>query len=140
MAVALDLGDARTIHPRRKAGIAQRLAELAFASVYRLQGTIRSPILAGWDPEPEGIRVTFPQGSWLETPVGGTIKGLVAAGPDRKFFPAEGRVYRNTLFVSSPSVKDVVAVRYAWADAPDANLTDERGQPVAPFRTDDWPD
>jgi sialate O-acetylesterase len=32
-----------------------------------------------------------------------------------------------------------VAVRYAWADNPDANLANGAGLPAAPFRTDDWP-
>jgi sialate O-acetylesterase len=32
-----------------------------------------------------------------------------------------------------------VAVRYAWADNPDANLANGAGLPASPFRTDDWP-
>jgi hypothetical protein len=32
-----------------------------------------------------------------------------------------------------------VAVRYAWADNPVANLRNKEGLPVDPFRTDDWP-
>jgi sialate O-acetylesterase len=32
-----------------------------------------------------------------------------------------------------------VAVRYAWADNPDANLYNKEGLPAVPFRTDKWP-
>ena len=32
-----------------------------------------------------------------------------------------------------------VAVRYAWANQPNANAYGLHGLPVAPFRTDDWP-
>jgi sialate O-acetylesterase len=44
----------------------------------------------------------------------------------------------DSLVVSSPSVGDPVAVRYAWVNAPDANLYNSAGLPAAPFRSDDW--
>ena len=36
-------------------------------------------------------------------------------------------------------VPDPVAVRYAWAANPAANLTNAAGLPASPFRTDNWP-
>ena len=39
----------------------------------------------------------------------------------------------------APTVKSPVAVRYAWADNPECNLTNAAGLPAEPFRTDDWP-
>ena len=44
----------------------------------------------------------------------------------------------TAMFVTSPDVKDPVAVRYAWKNAPDANLFNGAGLPVVPFRTDNW--
>lgn len=41
--------------------------------------------------------------------------------------------------VSSPEVPFPIAVRYAWADNPVCNLTNEADLPASPFRTDDWP-
>jgi sialate O-acetylesterase len=35
-------------------------------------------------------------------------------------------------------VKEPVAVRYAWSNAPVANLFNGAGLPAAPFRSDDW--
>ena len=35
-------------------------------------------------------------------------------------------------------VKQPVAVRYAWRNAPEANLYNGAGLPAAPFRSDDW--
>ena len=36
-------------------------------------------------------------------------------------------------------VNQPIAVRYAWADAPDdANLFNKEGLPTCPFRTDNW--
>jgi sialate O-acetylesterase len=36
-------------------------------------------------------------------------------------------------------VPEPVAVRYGWADNPDATLRNGEGLPASPFRTDDWP-
>ena len=48
-------------------------------------------------------------------------------------------VGKDQVLVSSTNVPNPVAVRYAWADNPVANLQDRNGLPVTPFRTDDWP-
>ena len=41
--------------------------------------------------------------------------------------------------LKSPAVAKPVAVRYAWANNPEANLYNKAGLPACPFRTDDWP-
>ena len=140
MAVSIDLGDPKSIHPRRKLPIANRLADIAFAQVYRLQGTSHSPVMESWRPDSNGIRVTFSGVQFLRIPEGGEVKGLQIAGKDRRWTWAKGRVFRNTVLVYSDDVPKPEAVRYAWADGPEANLVTEIGLPVAPFRTDDWPE
>ena len=49
------------------------------------------------------------------------------------------KIVGSTIIVSSPSVQKPVAVRYAWANNPVANLYNKEGLPASPFRTDDWP-
>jgi sialate O-acetylesterase len=75
------------------------------------------------------------------------FKGFIIAGKDRRFFPAQAKVRRvksdadvkkECLEVWSDFVSEPVAVRYAWANQPDANAYGLKGIPVAPFRTDDW--
>jgi sialate O-acetylesterase len=52
---------------------------------------------------------------------------------------AEAKIVgEETVVVSSPEVRDPVAVRYAWAANPDCNLYNSPGLPASPFRTDDW--
>ena len=65
-------------------------------------------------------------------------QSLEIAGADKVFYAATAKIERDTLLVSSPSVKDPVAVRYAWSNAPIANLYSGSGLPAAPFRSDDW--
>ncbi|MEZ6092370.1 MAG: hypothetical protein R3C05_31075 [Pirellulaceae bacterium] len=65
--------------------------------------------------------------------------GFTIAGEDKKFVEANAKlVGKDTIEVWSDEVKDPVAVRYAWADNPIANVTARNGLPLTPFRTDDW--
>ena len=66
------------------------------------------------------------------------VQSLELAGGDRVFHPADGRIDRDTLVVMSFQVREPIAVRYAWTNAPDANLYNGAGLPAAPFRSDDW--
>ena len=76
----------------------------------------------------------------------------IAAEPDAKVRPDTLEADFQTAFKSvQPSlrtsataqavelVKAPVAVRYAWADNPDASLVGGSGLPASPFRSDDWP-
>ena len=69
---------------------------------------------------------------------GGDVQGLEVAGEDKVFYPATGVIETDTLLVSSPEVAAPVAVRYAWTNAPQANLYGDSGLPAAPFRSDHW--
>ena len=60
------------------------------------------------------------------------------AGADRQFHPATARIEHDTVVVSAAEVRGPVAVRYAWTNAPEANLFNGAGLPAAPFRSDDW--
>ena len=67
------------------------------------------------------------------------VRGFRIAGEDREFVWADAQIIgKNKIKVFSDSVINPVAVRYAWADNPVANLEDRNGLPVTPFRTDNW--
>jgi sialate O-acetylesterase len=95
------------------------------------------PIYWQMTVEPEGIRIWFDHAKAL-TAKGGALKGFQLAGADRKFVTAAARIDGTTVVVSSPDVPNPVAVRYAWAADPDANLTGAEGLPASPFRSDRW--
>jgi sialate O-acetylesterase len=79
-------------------------------------------------------------GSGLVARGGEAVRGFAVAGGDRKFYPAEASIDGDTVIVRSPQVPVPVAVRYAWADDPDANLFNRDGLPASPFRSDEWPE
>ena len=68
-------------------------------------------------------------------------KGFEIAGKDKKFYNAEARYiwWENMIEVYSDSVKEPVAVRYAFRNyCPEANVRTTMNQPLIPFRTDNW--
>lgn len=137
-AVAIDLGDPKDMHPTNKQDVARRLALLAKNRVYDITGDDAGPMYKGVTRERAGLRVHFTNAT------GGLIarekppEALEVAGADRVFRRAVGRIERDTLVVSSTMVREPVAVRYAWTNAPEANLYNGAGLPVVPFRSDDW--
>ena len=71
------------------------------------------------------------------------IKGKKAtewyiAGGDQKFYPAEVKIVRGNIQVSSKQVTAPVAVRFAFSNDAIGNLFSKDGLPLNPFRTDDW--
>ena len=56
-----------------------------------------------------------------------------------RFVDATAVIRNGAVEVSSPAVPAPVAVRYAWANAPEATLVNGEGLPSFPFRSDDWP-
>jgi sialate O-acetylesterase len=67
-----------------------------------------------------------------------SILGLEVAGANKKFYPAEGKISRGLLEVSSDNVKIPVAVRYAFENCIEGRLFNTAGLPAPSFRTDNW--
>jgi len=137
-AIAIDIGNPDDIHPRNKQEVARRLALIAKAQVYGIPGDYSGPVFQSADREKNGIRVHFSH----------AVTGLIArdqplqsfelAGRDKVFHPAQAAIEGDTVFVTSSEVNEPIEVRYAWSNAPVANLYNGAGLPAGPFRTDDW--
>ncbi len=138
MAVTIDIGDPDNIHPRNKQEVGRRLALLAENRLYSIPCDDSGPLFAGATPEGNALRVHFTHADNALIAHDKPVQALEIAGADKIFHPAQGRIEGDTLLVSSPDVKAPVAVRYAWANDPEANLFNGAGLPAAPFRSDDW--
>jgi sialate O-acetylesterase len=140
MAVIIDIGETNDIHPRNKVDVGHRLALLALAGTYGEKIEPVGPLYDAFSVEGNKIRVKFKHvGGGLKTPDGGPPRGFAIAGADHKFHWAEALIEGDTVVVWSSDVAQPVAVRYAWADNPAANLYNKADLPASPFRTDDWP-
>jgi sialate O-acetylesterase len=141
MAVTIDVGDPKNLHPANKLPVGQRLAYAAEALCgQRPPATAICPYPAKYHIKGNEIRVTLtPAGITLKTSDNAVPRGLVIAAADKKFVPACTRIEGNTLVIWSDEIKSPAAARHAWADNPDRNLVSAAGLPVSPFRTDSWP-
>ena len=140
LAVTIDVGDPKNVHPHRKLEVGQRLALWAEGTIYRQPIEYSGPLYESMRIEGSEIRLCFTHvGSGLEGSNGGELRGFAIAGANRKFHWANARILGDTVVVSSRDVTSPVAVRYAWADSPLCNLFNKDGLPASPFRTDNWP-
>lgn len=140
MAVTIDIGDPKDIHPQNKQEVGRRLALQARRHAYGERVEADGPVFAAARPEGAALRVTFARPPALRLEPAGA-DGRVAfevAGEDRVFVPAEAVLDGRTLLVSAPGVPRPVAVRYAWRNSPAARLFSASGLPAAPFRSDRW--
>jgi sialate O-acetylesterase len=138
MAVAIDLADPNELHPTNKLELGRRLALAATTRVYGIPGDYSGPVFTDATREGSTLRVRFMHAGSGLVSHHRPVQSLEIAGADKVFHVAAARIDRDMLVVSSPEVKEPVAVRYAWSNAPEANLYDGAGLPAAPFRSDDW--
>ncbi len=137
-ALAIDIGNPNDIHPTNKQEVGRRLALLARNRVYDIVGDDTGPTFTRVNREGAGLRVRFTHASSGLIARDKPVQSLQLAGADRVFHPAAGRIDRDTLIVTASAVREPVAVRYAWSNAPEANLYNGAGLPAVPFRTDTW--
>jgi sialate O-acetylesterase len=139
MACTIDIGDAKDIHPKNKQDVGLRLALAALHVAYGRELVYSGPVFKKVSVEGGKAVLTFDHvGGGLVAKGADALQGFAVAGPDKKFVWAAARIAGDTVVVTSDGVKDVVAVRYAWADNPQCNLFNKAGLPAVPFRTDDW--
>lgn len=139
IAVTLDLGDYRDIHPPHKKEVGERLALWALARDYGRKDLVYcGPIYQGMKIEGGKIHLSFDHvGSGLVAK-DGKLANFVIAGADQKFFSAQATIENKSIVVSSNAVAEPVAVRYAFDNAGVPSLFNKEGLPASSFRTDEW--
>ncbi|MCF7848833.1 MAG: hypothetical protein K9M45_08295 [Kiritimatiellales bacterium] len=139
MAITIDIGEEKNIHPKNKQEAGRRLAQQALAKTYKMGNVAGGPVYKSMKKDGGKIVVKFEDiGSGLVAK-DGVLKTFAIAGADKNFVWADAVIVGDTVVVSSPNVAKPVSVRYAWADNPvGCNLFNREGFPASPFRTDDW--
>jgi sialate O-acetylesterase len=138
MAVTMDIGNPRDIHPKNKRDVGDRLARWALAKDYGKDVAYSGPAYAGMEVEGNTIRLRFQHAAGL-TARGGAPSHFQVAGADGKFVAATAKIDGESILVSSPAISSPAAVRYAWGAADEPNLFNGAGLPASSFRTDDLP-
>jgi sialate O-acetylesterase len=137
-ALAIDIGNPDDIHPTDKQDVGRRLALLAKNRVYGIVGDDTGPTFLSVTREGAALRVRLTHTDGGLVAHDKPVQSLEVAGADKVFHAATAKIERDTLLISAPSVREPVAVRYAWKNSPDANLYDGAGLPAVPFRSDNW--
>ncbi|MBS1999546.1 MAG: sialate O-acetylesterase [Cyanobacteria bacterium SZAS LIN-2] len=137
MAVAVDIGESKDIHPRNKQDVGKRLERIALAHVYGRDVPFSGPVFTGMRVKGSKAVCSFRYTNrGLTTRSFAKLQGFLICGPDKKFVPADAVIVGNTVEVTSPGVTQPVAVRYGWQGDPVCNLYNGAGFPASPFRSD----
>jgi len=149
MAVTMDVGHPKNIHPPEKKPVGERLALWALARDYPstlLSTGAKASDLVYSGPqytrsvvEGSTIRLHFKHvGGGLASRDGKPLSHFTISGNDGTFIPAKAVIDGKTIVVSSEAVVTPVAVRFAFGSADIPNLMNREGLPASSFRTDDW--
>ncbi len=140
MAVTMDIGNAGCIHPAQKLEVGHRLAYMALADNYGVQGfDSRSPIYKSVEFNGNEAIITFEAGEKGIAPLGKELVGFEVAGSDKVFHKASAKIIsRFQVKVTCEEVPEPAAVRYAFRNVPAVSLTGRFDLPASPFRTDNW--
>ena len=138
MVVTIDIGEAGANHPKNKQEVGRRLSLWALGTVYGQKvASISGPLPAGHQMRGSDVVLEFTHTEGGLVAKDGDLKGFTIAGADKQWVKASARIDGGKVIVSSPDVKQPVAVRYSWAGNPDGNLFNGAGLPASPFRTDE---
>ena len=135
------------LHTKKKKELGLRTARWALKTVYGYEDIVwETAKLVSAEREGDGILLTFDKAVRVDD-FGSEIEGFSIADKSGIFYMAtasakpfkERELQNKQILVSSPLVKEPVAVRYAWARSPMGNLKVNGipWQPLHSFRTDD---
>ncbi len=167
-AITETIGDEGCIHPAKKKEVADQLALLAVERTYNVKSGLGSgfpyperiifpsnstveaekihrsgfgiELVRGKEANGE-ISIRFANtraGVGRLSAFGAEVQGFEVAGPDKVFHPVKAIANRFEVILDCSQIADPVAVRYAFHNSSDADLTSTFGVPVPSFRTDNW--
>ncbi len=140
MAVTLDIGKERYIHPPDKTTVAERLSRWALAQEYHFDDSpFRSPVFRKMKIRKGRARLYFDFTGDSLSSRGQPLTAFEIAGADHVFHEANAVIVnKKEVEVHSAEVKKPVAVRYAFKNWVSGSLYNAGGLPASSFRTDDW--
>lgn len=139
IAITLDVGDYRCVHPPKKKEVAERLLLQALNKTYKYKIEGESPTLESVEKKDQGLVVKFKNNNSGLYAHQSEIDGFEIAGNDRIFYKAKAKIIKyGEVFVESENVTSPVAVRYAWRNWVQGTLFGGNMLPVSSFRTDRW--
>lgn len=136
MAITMDIGLSKSIHPGNKQDVGIRLAQLALANDYDKDIVASGPLYKKHTIEGNKLILEFDySGSGLmakET----IVTGFEIAGADKKYIPASASLNGKTIELSAKRISIPKYARYAWKDYIVGTLFNQEGLPASSFTTE----
>jgi sialate O-acetylesterase len=135
LAIAIDLGDPRDIHPGQKHEVGRRLARAMESLAYDATEPPSGPAIESATRSADGgVMLTFTGVTGALAPRGSTVAiGFELCGATQQSCRfALGRTEGSRVTLPGDAAP-VTRVRYGWADTPSVNLFDGAGLPAGPF-------
>jgi sialate O-acetylesterase len=135
LAVTIDIGDARELHPPNKQAVGARLARAARHLVYGDPKPASGPVPLGARQDSGKVVITFDgvDGALIaystKRPIGFELCG--SEQTSCRFVDAA--IQSNRVSLDPADVASPTRVRFCWGDAPVCNLYDASGFPAGPF-------
>jgi sialate O-acetylesterase len=139
LAVTIDIGDTHNIHPINKQDVGKRLSLVAESIAYGREIVSSGPTFKEMKIEGDTAVLTFDhaQGGLVSNHSDSSeVGGFALRGEAGEFVWADATIDGETIHLRANGVENIVAVRYAWANNPEAPLYNKAGLPMVPFRTD----
>ena len=134
LAVTIDIGETRDIHPKDKQDVGKRLALAAEKIAYGRDVSYEGPTIKSMQVQDGKAVLTFDHTDGGLVNKGDKVDGFEVAGEDGKFVPANASIDGDKVIVSADGVSPR-QVRYGWNDDPKCTLYNKDGLPAVPFRT-----
>ncbi|MET4082727.1 sialate O-acetylesterase [Pedobacter sp. UYP30] len=136
LVVTIDIGDSTNLHPSGKGSVGSRLALWALAKNYRRNLVFSGPTISNMKVSGNKAVLSFDdEASRLVSKSGNLLLGFTIAdvSAPNNFVNAEAYIDNDKVIVSNPTIKNPVAVRYAWGDNPKVSLFNAANLPASPF-------
>jgi len=136
VAILTDAGEEHNIHPMDKEIVAKRLLYWALAKTYNTAGfAYCGPIFRSMEIKGDEILVKFNYAETGLTTFGKDLTNFEIAGSDTVYIQAKATITKEGVTVSSNTVKNPIAVRYAYKDFVVGELYNYEGIPASSFET-----
>lgn len=136
LAVLIDVGESKAIHPKDKIDVGYRLGLAALHEAYGKKGPYSGPLFDSLKISGKKLIVTFKHADKGLKVKGDRLVGFEIVGEDNLYVTAQAKISGKEVVVWSDRVSHPKGTRYAWADDPGCNLYNGAGLPAAPFRAE----
>lgn len=133
MAITMDIGHPKYIHPGNKQEVGNRLALLALANEYGVKLLPSGPLFTSKTAYLNTLMLEFEfSGNGLVAGPSG-LRNFEVSGEDGIWYEAEARIINGKVIVSSTKVPLPKHVRYGWQDYVVGSLFNSEGLPASSF-------